>query len=108
MKRGLRRPTARRHHYAATCEDLEDIYAQSVLEVLLRVRRDPTVTAPATSPSTVPAIHEPPGRSLPRIGRDAAPAAAMLAGAVRLGHRTSGASRAARTSSAKCRPRADA
>lgn len=36
-----------------TWEDLEDIYAQSVLEVLLRVRRDPTVRTPAHIANTL-------------------------------------------------------
>jgi hypothetical protein len=31
---------------SAPWEELEDIYAQSVLEILLRVRRDPTITTP--------------------------------------------------------------
>jgi hypothetical protein len=39
----LRRPLLAVHRHAAPREDLEDIYAQSVLELLLRVRRDPTI-----------------------------------------------------------------
>jgi len=37
----LRRPLLAAHRGAAAREDLEDLYAQSVLELLLRVRRDP-------------------------------------------------------------------
>jgi hypothetical protein len=40
----LRAPLLAASRYAAPREDLEDIYAQSVLELLLRIRRDPTFT----------------------------------------------------------------
>ena len=83
----LRRPLLGRHHYAATREDLEDIYAQSVLEVLLRVRRDPTLTSAGHIANALYqrftsrlADH-----SRARAGRS--PSAAAIAGAVRLGHR---------------------
>jgi DNA-directed RNA polymerase specialized sigma24 family protein len=38
----LRGPLLAAHRGAAPREDLEDLYAQSVLELLLRVRRDPS------------------------------------------------------------------
>ena len=40
----LRAPLLAANRYTAPREDLEDIYAQSVLELLLRIRRDPTFT----------------------------------------------------------------
>jgi hypothetical protein len=43
----LRRPLLAIHHDAARREDLEDLYAQAVLELLLRVRRDPALHEPA-------------------------------------------------------------
>ena len=42
----LRRGLLGGHHYAASWHDLEDIYSQAVLEVLLRARRDPTLSTP--------------------------------------------------------------
>jgi len=44
----LRRGLLGGHHYAASRHDLEDIYSQAVLEVLLRARRDPTLSTPAS------------------------------------------------------------
>jgi hypothetical protein len=43
----LRRPLLAIHHDAARREDLEDLYAQAVLELLVRIRRDPTLREPA-------------------------------------------------------------
>jgi DNA-directed RNA polymerase specialized sigma24 family protein len=40
----LRRPLLAANRRSAAREDLEDIYAQSVLELLLRIRRDPSFT----------------------------------------------------------------
>jgi hypothetical protein len=42
----LRRPLLHAYRYAAPREDLQDIYAQAVLELLLRVRRDSTFNTP--------------------------------------------------------------
>ena len=42
----LRRPLLAAHRHVASREDLEDLYSQSVLELLLRVRRDPTFHTP--------------------------------------------------------------
>jgi len=42
----LRRPLLAAYRGAAPREELEDIYSQSVLELLLRVRRDPTFQTP--------------------------------------------------------------
>jgi len=43
----LRRPLLAAHRATASREDLEDLYSQSVLELLLRVRRDPSFNTPA-------------------------------------------------------------
>jgi DNA-directed RNA polymerase specialized sigma24 family protein len=43
----LRRPLLAAHHHAARREDLEDLYAQAVLELLLRLRRDASRREPA-------------------------------------------------------------
>ena len=42
----LRRPLLAAHRGAAPREELEDLYSQSVLELLLRIRRDPTFHTP--------------------------------------------------------------
>jgi hypothetical protein len=42
----LRRPLLAAHRSAASREELEDLYSQSVLELLLRVRRDATFHTP--------------------------------------------------------------
>lgn len=44
---GLRSCLIRTHHHAARWEDLEDLYSQSVLELLARAQRDPTLNSAA-------------------------------------------------------------
>lgn len=49
----LRGQLLRAHRHRASPDDLQDILAQSVLEVLLRIRRDPTLATPAHIANTL-------------------------------------------------------